>query len=145
VAPLASSGSPAARIPIGLQLYSVRDELNRDQVATLRGIGKMGYDGVALIERRHRVPFRFGSIAAESFPHRSRGPITRCRLVFPLLQRYIHSLGSRTGARPASGRNGQRENTASRSEICSLLRRLMISTTWRYGSPEASAEPFQAT
>jgi sugar phosphate isomerase/epimerase len=45
-APLASSGSPAARIRIGLQLYSVRDQLNRDQVATLRGIGKMGYDGV---------------------------------------------------------------------------------------------------
>jgi sugar phosphate isomerase/epimerase len=44
--PLTATANRSARIPIGLQLYSVRDQLKRDQVATLRSIAKMGYDGV---------------------------------------------------------------------------------------------------
>jgi sugar phosphate isomerase/epimerase len=34
------------KIPIGLELYSVRDELKKDPAATLRAVGKMGYECV---------------------------------------------------------------------------------------------------
>jgi len=34
------------RIPIGLELYSVRDELKKDLFDTVRAVAKMGYDGV---------------------------------------------------------------------------------------------------
>jgi len=34
------------RIPVGLELYSVRDELKQDLKGTLRGVAKMGYEGV---------------------------------------------------------------------------------------------------
>jgi len=33
-------------IPIGLELYSVRDELTKDPTATLKAVGKMGYECV---------------------------------------------------------------------------------------------------
>ncbi len=35
-----------ARIPIGLQLYSVRREFGRDQAGTLSAVAKMGFEGV---------------------------------------------------------------------------------------------------
>ena len=35
-----------ARIPIALQLYSVRHEMEQDVQATLEAVAKMGYDGV---------------------------------------------------------------------------------------------------
>ncbi len=35
-----------SRIPIGLQLYSVRDDCKRDLPGTLAAVAKMGYDGV---------------------------------------------------------------------------------------------------
>ncbi len=35
-----------ARIPIGLQLYSVRDDCAKDLPGTLQAVAKMGYDGV---------------------------------------------------------------------------------------------------
>lgn len=34
------------RPPVGLELYSVRGELKKDLFATVRAVGKMGYDGV---------------------------------------------------------------------------------------------------
>ena len=34
------------RLPIALQLYSVRDELNKDFLGTLKKVKEMGYDGV---------------------------------------------------------------------------------------------------
>ncbi|HET8550582.1 MAG TPA: sugar phosphate isomerase/epimerase, partial [Bryobacteraceae bacterium] len=34
------------RIPIGLELFSVRDELKNDLMGTIRDVGKLGYDGV---------------------------------------------------------------------------------------------------
>jgi sugar phosphate isomerase/epimerase len=51
LAPLAlpaTSSSPPARkqIPVGLELYSVRDELNRDLPGTLSAVAKMGYQAV---------------------------------------------------------------------------------------------------
>ena len=33
-------------VPVGLELYSVRNELKKDETATLQGIGKMGYECV---------------------------------------------------------------------------------------------------
>ena len=33
-------------IPVGLELYSVRDELKKDETATLQGVAKMGYECV---------------------------------------------------------------------------------------------------
>ncbi len=39
---------PAApqRIPVGLELYSVRNALSQDLIATVRAVAKMGYEGV---------------------------------------------------------------------------------------------------
>ena len=44
-APLVASGQ-GQRIPLGLELYSVRNELKEDLMGTVRGVAKMGYDGV---------------------------------------------------------------------------------------------------
>ena len=33
-------------LPIGLQLYSVRDEMEKDFAGTLKKVADMGYDGV---------------------------------------------------------------------------------------------------
>ena len=43
-APLASAQS--RRVPIGIELYSVRNELKEDLMGTVRGVAKMGYQGV---------------------------------------------------------------------------------------------------
>jgi sugar phosphate isomerase/epimerase len=45
-APLAAAASKNKRIPIGLELYSVRDELKKDLMGTVRGVAKMGYEDV---------------------------------------------------------------------------------------------------
>ncbi|HKW62780.1 MAG TPA: sugar phosphate isomerase/epimerase family protein [Candidatus Acidoferrum sp.] len=44
--PFALRTSAASSIPIGLELYSVRNELKRDQQATVRAVAKMGYQCV---------------------------------------------------------------------------------------------------
>lgn len=38
----------AVKKPIGLELYSVRKEFDKDMAATIKAVGKMGYDGVEL-------------------------------------------------------------------------------------------------
>jgi sugar phosphate isomerase/epimerase len=45
-APLASSLLAAKKIPIGLELYSVRNELKEDLTGTVRAVAKMGYEVV---------------------------------------------------------------------------------------------------
>ena len=35
-----------SKIPIALQLYSIRGECERDLPGTLKAVAKMGYDGV---------------------------------------------------------------------------------------------------
>jgi sugar phosphate isomerase/epimerase len=45
-APLALAASAGRRIPIGLELYSVRDELAKDATGTVRAVAKMGYEVV---------------------------------------------------------------------------------------------------
>src|SRR5262249_30729573 len=45
-APLASALPPSRRIPLGLELYSVRNELKQDLMGTVRAVAKMGYEGV---------------------------------------------------------------------------------------------------
>ena len=44
--PLASQMPAAKRIPLGLELYSVRNELKQDLMGTVRAVAKMGYEGV---------------------------------------------------------------------------------------------------
>lgn len=45
--PLAlKAATEGKHIPVGLELYSVRNELKKDEAATLRGVGKMGYECV---------------------------------------------------------------------------------------------------
>lgn len=44
--PLAFTAPKAKRIPIGLELYSVRDELAKDLMGTVRTVAKMGYEVV---------------------------------------------------------------------------------------------------
>jgi sugar phosphate isomerase/epimerase len=40
------SAAAAKKIPVGLELYSVRDELAKDPTATVRAVAKMGYEVV---------------------------------------------------------------------------------------------------
>lgn len=58
-------------LPIGLQLYSVRNEMEKDFAGTLKRVAEMGYDGVefaglfghsaseikALLEKTDLLPF----------------------------------------------------------------------------------------
>ena len=44
--PWALSARASASIPIGLELYSVRNELKKDPEATVRAVAQMGYQGV---------------------------------------------------------------------------------------------------
>jgi sugar phosphate isomerase/epimerase len=45
-APFASAASRGKRIPVGLELYSVRNEMQQDLMGTVRKVAKMGYQGV---------------------------------------------------------------------------------------------------
>ena len=45
-APLAPAMAKSKHIPVGLELYSVRNELKRDPEATVRAVGQMGYQCV---------------------------------------------------------------------------------------------------
>lgn len=45
-APFASAVARGKNIPIGLELYSVRDRLKEDLMGTVRGVAKMGYQDV---------------------------------------------------------------------------------------------------
>jgi sugar phosphate isomerase/epimerase len=45
-APTAVKAATAKKIPIGLELYSVRNELKQDLMGTVRTVSKMGYEGV---------------------------------------------------------------------------------------------------
>src|SRR5205823_3091561 len=45
-APLALASPAGKNIPIGLELYSVRGEMQKDVLATVRTVGKMGYQVV---------------------------------------------------------------------------------------------------
>jgi sugar phosphate isomerase/epimerase len=44
--PSALAAAPAKKIPVGVQLYSVREQAAKDLPAVLDAIGKMGYQGV---------------------------------------------------------------------------------------------------
>ena len=44
--PLRAMAKPKKKIPIGLQLYSVRHDCQKDLPGVLEAVGKMGYDGV---------------------------------------------------------------------------------------------------
>jgi sugar phosphate isomerase/epimerase len=45
-APLALAAQKLKKVPVGLELYSVRDELAKDLHATVRAVAKMGYEVV---------------------------------------------------------------------------------------------------
>src|ERR1041385_8159203 len=45
-ASLALAAPKSKRVPIGLELYSVRDEMAKDMPATVRAVAKMGYEVV---------------------------------------------------------------------------------------------------
>lgn len=44
--PLASAVAQGKKIPVGLELFSVRNELQKDLMGTVRAVAKMGYDCV---------------------------------------------------------------------------------------------------
>ena len=44
--PLMSAALKGKRVPVGLELYSVRDQLKQDLPGTLREVARMGYEGV---------------------------------------------------------------------------------------------------
>lgn len=44
--PLLNAASKKGKIPVGLELYSVREELKKDLMETVRRVAKMGYEGV---------------------------------------------------------------------------------------------------
>ena len=41
-----ASAAAAGKVPVGLELYSVRDELAKDLTGTVRAVAKMGYEVV---------------------------------------------------------------------------------------------------
>ena len=43
---LKASAAAQAKVPVGLELYSVRDELTKDLTGTVRAVAKMGYEVV---------------------------------------------------------------------------------------------------
>jgi len=43
---LKTSSSASKTIPVGLEMYSVRDELKKDSEATVRAVAQMGYEGL---------------------------------------------------------------------------------------------------
>jgi hypothetical protein len=45
-ASLGMAAAPGKDVPVGLELYSVRDELAKDDVGTVRAVAKMGYQVV---------------------------------------------------------------------------------------------------
>ena len=45
-ASVASAASKKTHIPIGLELYSVREELKQDLMGTVRAVAKLGYEDV---------------------------------------------------------------------------------------------------
>lgn len=45
-APVIRAAQDGKHLPIGLELYSVRNELKEDLMGTVRAVAKMGYDGV---------------------------------------------------------------------------------------------------
>lgn len=45
-APFLTAAAKRGKVPVGLELYSVRDKLKDDLMGTVRGVGKMGYQGV---------------------------------------------------------------------------------------------------
>lgn len=45
-APLAAGALQSKRMPVGLELFSVRNQLKQDLPGTLRAVAKMGYEGV---------------------------------------------------------------------------------------------------
>lgn len=45
-APLAATAAAARKVPIGLELYSVRGEMQKDLMGTVRSVCKMGYECV---------------------------------------------------------------------------------------------------
>src|SRR5579859_1926577 len=45
-APVFSTASKGKRIPVGLELYSVREELKQNLMGTVRAVAKMGYEDV---------------------------------------------------------------------------------------------------
>src|SRR5262245_12677633 len=45
-APFAFAARSGKRVPVGLELYSVRDELTKDLMGTVRAVAKMGYQVV---------------------------------------------------------------------------------------------------
>src|SRR4051795_5631735 len=45
-APFAMALPAGKGLPVGIELYSVRDEMAKDTLATVRAIGKMGYEVV---------------------------------------------------------------------------------------------------
>ncbi len=53
-APFALAAAPAKRVPVGLELYSVRDELAKDLTVTVRAVGKMGYEVVEFFSPYYR-------------------------------------------------------------------------------------------
>jgi sugar phosphate isomerase/epimerase len=44
--PLASAAPKARQVPVGLELFSVRDELKQDLMGTVRSVARLGYQGV---------------------------------------------------------------------------------------------------
>ena len=54
-----------SRIPVGLQLYTVRQEMAQDPVGTIKAVAEMGYEGVEVARLRAcraKSTFRFWMI-----------------------------------------------------------------------------------
>lgn len=55
-----------AKLPIGIQLYSVRDALEKDFAGTLKELGKMGYDAVEFAGLANHTPEQVKKMCADA-------------------------------------------------------------------------------
>ena len=51
-------------LPIAIQLYSIREDCNRDLAGTLRAVAEMGFDGVETAGFAGRTPVEFAAVLA---------------------------------------------------------------------------------
>ena len=56
------------KIPIGLQLYSVRQDCEKDLASVLQAVAKMGYQGVEFAGYYNRSATELARTAAEAWP-----------------------------------------------------------------------------
>jgi sugar phosphate isomerase/epimerase len=97
-----SQQTPPTKIPVGLEMYSLRDEEQKDRMATLQAVADMGYDGVEFWgpyfewtdDYAKEVKKRLDTLGLRCFSTHTRRPYFSAEN-FPRAIELNHILGSR--------------------------------------------------